>query len=71
MKFFDVIKYVKDKTPLNPVYSTVKEWCLLLLEQNVTKREVEQEARMELIPCRMEEKNRRSLNVVGRELQDK
>ena len=49
-KFFDVIKYVKDKTPLNPVYMTVKEWYLLLLEQNVTKREVDQEGRMELIP---------------------
>ena len=47
---------MKDKTPFNPVYVSVKEWYLLLLEQNVTKREVDQEGRMELIPCRVEEK---------------
>ena len=55
-KFFDIIKFVKDKTPLNPVHMSVKEWYLLLVEQNVTKREVDQEGRMEMIPCRVEEK---------------
>ena len=56
-KFFNVIKFVKDKTPLNPVFMSVRQWYLLLLETNVTKREVDQEGRMELIPCRVEEKN--------------
>jgi hypothetical protein len=56
-KFFNIIRFVKDKTPLNPVYMSVKEWYLLLLEQNVTKREVDQEGRLELIPCRVEERN--------------
>ena len=35
---------------------SVKEWYQLLVEQNVTKREVDQEGRMEMIPCRVEEK---------------
>ena len=47
---------MKDKTPLNPVHMSVKEWYLLLVEKNVTKREVDQEGRMEMIPCRVEEK---------------
>ena len=55
-KFFNVIKFVKRKTPLNPVHMTVKQWYLLLLEENVTKREVDQDGRTELIPCRVEEK---------------
>ena len=49
-KFFKVIKFVKDKTPLNPVYMSEKEWYQLLVEQNVTKREVDQEGRIEIIP---------------------
>ena len=48
---------MKEKTPLNPVYMSVKEWYLLLLEKNVTKREVDQEGRMELVPCKVKEKN--------------
>ena len=55
-RLHSLLWYVKDKTPLNPVYMTVKEWYLLLLEQNVTKRDVDQEGRMELTPCRVEEK---------------
>ena len=56
-KFFNIIKFVQDKTPLNPVYMSVKQWYLLLVEQNVTRREVDQDGRTELIPCRVEEKN--------------
>ena len=56
-KFFDLIRFVKDKTPLNPVHMSVKEWYQLLLEKNVTKREVDEEGRMELVPCKVEEKN--------------
>ena len=56
-KFFNVIKYVKDKTPLNPINMSTKEWYKLLLEQNMTKREVDQEGRLELIPCKVEERH--------------
>ena len=50
------MNHMNDKIPLNPVYMSVKEWYLLLLEKNVTRREVDQEGRTELIPCRVEEK---------------
>ena len=55
--FFDMIKYVKDQTPLNPVYMSIKEWYRLLLEKNVTMREVDQEDRLELIPCKVEDRH--------------
>ena len=44
-KFFNIIKFVQDKTHLNPVYMSVKQWYLLLVEQNVTRREVDQDDR--------------------------
>ena len=55
-KFFKLIKEVKDRSPLNPLYMSVKEWYKLLLEKNMTMREVDQEGRMELIPCKVEER---------------
>ena len=55
-KFFKLIKDVKDNSPLNPVYMTVKECYKLLLEKNMTMREIDQEGRMELIPCKVEER---------------
>ena len=54
--FFDLIKYAKDKTPLNPVHMSVREWYRLLLEKNVTRRDVDEDGRTELIPCRVEER---------------
>ena len=51
--FFDMIKYVKDQTPFNPVYMSIKEWYRLLLEKNVTMRQIDQEDRLELIPCKV------------------
>ena len=45
-----MIKYAKEKTPLNPVHMSVKEWYRLLVEKNVTKREVVEEGRTEFIP---------------------
>ena len=36
---------------------TVKEWYRVLLEKNVTKHEIDEEGRMELIPCKVEERN--------------
>ena len=56
-KFFDIIKYVRAKTPLNPVQMGIKEWYRLLLERNVTRIMVDQEDRSELVPCKVEEKN--------------
>ena len=54
--FFEVIKYVKEKTPLNPVFMSIKQWYRLLLEKNVIMRVVDQEDRMELIPCKVEDR---------------
>ena len=56
VKFFKLIKDVKEKTPLNPLYMSVKEWYKLLLEKYVTIREIDDEGRMELIPCKVEER---------------
>lgn len=36
---------------------SVKDWYKLLLERNVTTREVDQEGRRELVPCKIEERN--------------
>ena len=41
---------------MNPLYMTVKEWYKLLLEKNITMREIDPEGRMELIPCKVEER---------------
>ena len=52
--FFLTIKYVKDNSLLNPVY---KDWYRFLMEKNVTRREIDDEGRTELIPCKVEERN--------------
>ena len=46
---------------------STKEWYLFLLEKNVTMREIDQEGRTELIPCRMEKNTLRysGLKVLG------
>ena len=51
--FFDLIKYAS--TRLSSMI--VKEWYQLLVEKNITKREVDQEGRTELIPCMVEQRN--------------
>ena len=56
-EFFKMIKYVKNDTPLNPVNMSVKEWYRILLEKFMTMRPVDQEGRMELIPCKVEERD--------------
>ena len=55
--FFLEIKKVKEDSPLNPLFMTIKEWYRYLLEKNVTRREVDQEGRTEIIPCKVEERN--------------
>ena len=35
---------------------TVKEWYRVLVEKNVTKHEIDDEGRMELVPCKIEER---------------
>ena len=49
---------MKDKTPLNPINMSMKEWYRFLLETKMTKREViEGDNMLELVPCKVEEKN--------------
>ena len=55
-KFFQEIRKVQEDSPLNPIYMTIKEWYRWLLEKNVIKREVDQEGMLELIPCKVEER---------------
>ena len=55
-QFFKTIKHVRDDTPLNPLHMTIKEWYRFLVEHNVTRREVDNEGRSEIIPCRVEVK---------------
>ena len=55
--FFLEIKKVKEDSPLNPLFMTIKEWYRYLVEKNVTRREVDQEGRTEIIPCKVEERN--------------
>ena len=52
--FFSMIKKVKNNTPLNPVYMTMREWYKFLLEEKVTMRDIYDEGRKELVPCRVE-----------------
>ena len=52
--FFDLIKKVLMKSPLNPVQMTVGQWYVYLLEENVTMTE-DQEGRREAKKCRVEE----------------
>ena len=55
--FFETIKEVRDTTPLNPEYMSVKEWYRYLVEKNITKRVAanDDEGRTEQIPCRIED----------------
>ena len=55
LHFFQLIREVKEKTPLNPTCMSVNEWYKYLLERNVVKREIDQEGRQELIPWKVEE----------------
>ena len=54
--FFKTIKLVKDDTPLNPFNMTIKEWYRFLVENRVTRRDVDDEGRSEMIPCNVEVK---------------
>ena len=54
-QFFKIIRDVKEDTALNPIFLTVKQWYTYLLENLVTTREIDQDGRRELIPCRIEE----------------
>ena len=55
-QFFRIIKEVRNDTPLNPTNMSVKEWYRFLVEKNMTMRLVDQEGRMEMIPCKVEER---------------
>ena len=55
-EFFDIIKDVKENTPLNPVNMTVKEWYRHLLEKEVTMEIIDDEGRMVPNLCKVEER---------------
>ena len=57
MEFFETIKDVVDNSPLNPVQMTVKQWYRYLLEVNVTMEKVDDEGRMAVKKCKVEELN--------------
>ena len=44
-EFFRIIKDVKDNTPLNPLYMSVKMWYKFLVEKKVVMREIDEEGR--------------------------
>ena len=50
--FFDTLREVSRNTPLSIVNMSLKQWYQLLLENNVTMREVDN--CMKYIPCRVE-----------------
>ena len=52
--FFNSIKKVKNETTLNTVHMTMKQRYRYLLEENVTMKDVDEEGRKELVPCRIE-----------------
>ena len=52
--FFDVIKKVKENSPLNPVNMSVKQWYDYLLEEEVTMEVVDDEGRLQPKKCRVE-----------------
>ena len=56
-KFFALIKSVQQKTSMNIVYLSVKQWYHHLLELNVIKTDMDEDRVSELIPCRIEVKN--------------
>ena len=51
--FFNIIKKVHQKTPLNPVMMSINQWYKYLLEQNVTMSEDDQ-GRRQLLRSRIE-----------------
>ena len=55
--FFNILKEVHEKSPLNPIYMTVKQWYTYILERDVIEREIDDEGRHELVPCKVEERH--------------
>ena len=52
--FFQIIREVNENTALNPVHMAVKQWYLYILERDVLLRKVNNEDRMEIVPCKIE-----------------
>ena len=52
--FFETIKKVKEKTPMNPVNMTLNQWYNFLLEEEVTMEVVDDEGRQQPKKCRVE-----------------
>ena len=49
-EFFNIIREVKNNSPLNPVQMSVKQWYTYLLECKVTMREIDEDGIREFIP---------------------
>ena len=56
-KFFNLIKHVKENTPLNVAWVTVKQWYDLLMEMGVTHTSEDINSPPVIIPSKLEEKN--------------
>ena len=55
--FFAIIKDVKDNTPLNVMWVTVKQWYQLLLEKGVTHTSEDPNSPPVIIPSKLEERH--------------
>ena len=52
--FFDIIRKVKDHSPLNPIQMNLSQWYNYLVEEFVTMEVVDDEGRMQAKRCRVE-----------------
>ena len=52
--FFNIIKKVKESSPLNPIQMNLKQWYNYLLEEYVTMEEVDNETSLQAKKCRAE-----------------
>ena len=55
--FFNLIKDVRENTPLNLAWVTVKQWCQLLLERGITHTSDDHDVPPVLLKSRLEENN--------------
>ena len=55
-EFFSIIREVVENSPLNPVYMSVKQWYVYILEMKITMEKIDNEGRMKAKLCKVEEK---------------
>ena len=54
---FAIMREVHENSPLNPVHMSVKQCYTYILERDVIERDIDDEGRRELIPCKVEERD--------------